>query len=351
MAGLRFATFLLITVWLALTAAALSPAEAQRSPFAVPEAQPAAPATTSPQAPSAYARFWHWVQTTQQDLHRRLAAAVRRLKSEGAAAAWLLVSLSFFYGVVHAVGPGHGKAVISSYVLANERTVRRGIVLSFLAAVVQALSAIVLVTLLAIILNAAGLRIKDTIGELETASYALIALIGAWMLFGQMRRLWRPSLAAHAHDHAHHDHAHHDHHAHDGQGSHAHDDACCDHAHMPDPAELGGDLSIKKAAAIVLAVGIRPCTGAVIVLVFALAHGLFLAGVGATFAMALGTAITVSVLAALAVGSKQVALRFAGGSARWTGWISQAAGLGGSALVLLLGLTLFTASLGPARPF
>ena len=120
---------------------------------------------------------------------------------------------------------------------------------------------------------------------------------------------------------------------------------------MPDPQDLTGNLSWRKAAAIVFAVGIRPCSGAVIVLIFALANGLFFAGVAATFAMAIGTAITVSVLAVLAVGSKQLALRIAGDSGSWSGWILNGAALGGSVLVLMLGATLFIGSLGPARPF
>jgi len=320
---------------------------AQKSPFGVPA--PSGPQTGSTAAPgsagtpaepnverpSFFQRVWIAVLTIQRDMHRQLAAAVRKLKSEGGlAAVWLLASLSFIYGVVHAVGPGHGKAVISSYVLANERTVRRGVLLSFLAALVQAISAICLVAVLAIAMNAAGLKIKAMESYLETASYALIAFVGAWLVVSQARRiLFGDTQHADAHDHGH---------------SHDHD---CGHAHMPDPEALSGNLSWRKAAAIVFAVGVRPCSGAVIVLIFALANGLFFAGVAATFAMALGTAITVSVLAVLAVGSKQLALRIAGDNGQWSGWITNAAALGGSLLVLLLGITLFVGSLGPARPF
>ena len=342
-------------------------ANAQTSPFGVPapgasqsdkQSQSASPGnqTSQPsQEPGFLEKAWTAVLAIQRNLHRQLAGAVKKLKSDGGfAAAWLLASLSFIYGVVHAVGPGHGKAVISSYVLANERTVRRGILLSFLAAIVQAISAICVVVILAIVMNAAGLTIKATETHLETASYALIALVGLWLVVAQLRRIFAGnSNHAHGHDHAHsHGHAHdHDHaHSHDHGHSHAHCDSC-GHAHMPDPQDLEGKLSWRKAAAIVFAVGIRPCSGAVIVLIFALANGLFFAGVAATFAMALGTAITVSALAALAVGSKQLALRIAGDSGNWSGWILNGAALGGSVLVLMLGVTLFFASLGPARPF
>jgi ABC-type nickel/cobalt efflux system permease component RcnA len=99
-----------------------------------------------------------WVAETQQRMQLELAASVRRLKSGNAVTAALaLAGLSFIYGVLHAVGPGHGKAIISSYVVANEETVRRGVVISFLAATMQAVTAVVLVSVFLVVLNATGL--------------------------------------------------------------------------------------------------------------------------------------------------------------------------------------------------
>ena len=120
---------------------------------------------------------------------------------------------------------------------------------------------------------------------------------------------------------------------------------------MVDPSEIAGPVSWRKLAAVVLSVGIRPCSGAVLVLIFALAQGLFWAGVAATFAMALGTAITVSVLATLALGTRKAALVLGGGNARWAEGVWTVCAIGGALLVMMLGLLLFTASLGPARPF
>jgi len=120
---------------------------------------------------------------------------------------------------------------------------------------------------------------------------------------------------------------------------------------MPTPDQLGGTWSWTKALAVAFSVGIRPCTGAIIVLVFAISQGLMWAGVFATFAMALGTAITVSALAAFAVGSRELATRMAGEGSRW-GWrIERAAGLGGAVLVTALGAIFFLGSLQPAVPF
>jgi len=305
---------------------------AQQSPFGAGPSPESGPAAAPRGDPGPLMRFWRWVEQTQQQLYRELASGVRRVKQERAFSAGLaLVLLSFFYGVVHAIGPGHGKAVISSYALANERTARRGVLLAFGSSFVQALSAIVLVGVMAVALNAAGLRIRERVGELETLSYALVAVIGGVMLVAAVRRLWGRRDSAHNQS--------------DG-------DACgCGHAHMPEPQALQGRWSWRSAAAIMLAVGIRPCTGAIVVLVFALTQGMLWAGILSTFAMSLGTALTVSILAAAAVGSRELAARAGGVGSLWAERVQTVAGLGGGFVVMLLGIILFAASLGPARPF
>ena len=113
---------------------------------------------------------------------------------------------------------------------------------------------------------------------------------------------------------------------------------------MPDPKTLSGTVSLKQAWSAVLAVGIRPCSGAIIVLSFALLNGLFLGGVLSVFAMAIGTAITVSILATLAVTAKNAAMRFSSekSSAMRIGAIIE---IIGALFVLLLGILLLTAAL------
>ena len=328
------------------------------------------------------ARAYSWIMTKQSEINRRLAAAVREIRTgDPWFATLMLAGLSFAYGVLHAAGPGHGKAVISSYVLANEQTVRRGIALSFLAAAFQGLSALIVVGILVLVLSATGMTMKSTEAWLETLSWGFVALVGAWLLYTQIKAAWpKPATAnghAHAHNHGHDHHHHHDghHHAHDhghhGHHHHAHahdhdhapsqthahshahhdhehaaDGSCCSHAHMPDPSQLQGPWSWRQAIAIALAVGLRPCTGAILVLVFAISQGLMWAGVFATFAMAIGTAITVSFLAALAVGSRELAMRLGGGKESvWGARVRTAAGIGGACLVLGLGLTLMVGSL------
>jgi len=306
--------------------------------------------------------IWNFVLEGQRQMTKGMTDAVRQLKALGTVnAALVLGFLSFLYGVLHAVGPGHGKFVISSYALANERTVRRGILLSFMAAFIQALSAIILVGILALALKATSLQIKATEAWLETASWGLIALLGAWLLWSQLRGGHaHPSHAASPHGHVHgpdcgHDHAHvgHVHSracAHAAEPDHVHDEHC-GHLHMATPEQLQGAWNWWHAWSLAFSIGVRPCTGAIGVLLLSLSVGLLWAGIFATFTMAIGTALTVSALAAIAVGSRELAKKIAGGTeSPWAATIQKVAAIGGSGLVMVIGATFFIASLRGGPP-
>jgi nickel/cobalt transporter (NicO) family protein len=314
-----------------------------------------APSRAAPfQSSGPIGRLSAWVFNQQQNLQRMLAASVKRMKAGNAmGGALALVALSFVYGILHAVGPGHGKAVISSYVVANEETVRRGVLISFIAAGLQALTAIALVGVLLIGLNATGLQVNAWSNYLESVSYALIAGVGLYLLVTQLGRFWRgwrgvPASHA-AQGHSHHGHGHSDHHH--AHHTHAPGESCDHCDHIVDARKLAGPFSWRKVMAVVLSVGVRPCTGAILVLVFALTQGMFWAGVAATFAMALGTAITVAALASLALGSRELALRLGGANAAWASAVWTTCAIGGALVIFLFGTLLFVGSLGPARPF
>lgn len=296
--------------------------------------------------------FLNWVNTQQQAFYRALTGALKEMRDDGSKV-WLLVGLSFAYGVFHAAGPGHGKAVISSYMLANEVALRRGVMLSFVSALLQAVSAILLIGAVFLFLRGSAISMTDATWFMEVASYALITAFGAWLLWqkagGRLRGLLlgnpaRTLSAAVADRHAHHHNDAHHHHHHDhGPGEVC---ATCGHAHAPDPKMLAGDrFSWRTAWSAVMAVGLRPCSGALIVLTFSFLNGLWLAGIVSVLAMAVGTAITVSVLATLAVTAKNWAVAIAG-DGRAGNRIHAAIEIAGAALVFLLGLTLLTASLG-----
>lgn len=316
-----------------------------------------------------------WILAKQSEFYREMSATIRAAKSDGSAV-WTLLGISFAYGIFHAAGPGHGKAVISSYLVANEETARRGIVLSFASALLQALVAVALVAVLAWLLSSTAKTMCSAEKVIEIASYALIAAFGARLVWtkggGFMRALQAkpaPAMAAaHHHDHDHHDHGHdhghHDHgHHHDGHHphldhAHGHDhshgdghvhDEHCGHSHGPTPDQLAGPGGWQRGLGAIFAVGLRPCSGAILVLVFSLAQGLFLAGIAATFVMGLGTAITVATIAVVAVSAKGIARRLSAGREGSGTLIMRGIEFGAAGLVLLFGLGLLFGYLAAER--
>lgn len=301
------------------------------------------------------------INTYQQQFYRALTTALREMKTEPSKL-WLLVGMSFAYGVFHAAGPGHGKAVISSYMIANEVELKRGVTLSFMSAFMQGLTAIIVVGAVYFVLRGTAISMSDATWVLEAASYVLIILFGCWLLWKKLKAWFAPKSHEH-HDHGHeHDHDDHNHnhghnhdHEHEHGHAHSHDhshdhlspgETCssCGHAHMPDPKSLSGDLTLKQAWSAVIAVGLRPCSGAVIVLSFALLHNLYLGGILSVFAMSIGTAITVSILATLAVTAKNTAVRFAN-SDRAAMRIGSIIEVFGAVLIIVLGVLLLGAVL------
>jgi nickel/cobalt exporter len=335
----KIAIFGLSVAAILLVAALLEGAFAQGSPFGGPR-----PGTS----PVPASGIVGWLFAKQAEFYRQFSGLIRASKEDGSAA-WSLMGLAFLYGIFHAAGPGHGKAVISSYLVANEETWVRGVVLSFLSAILQAIVAVVVVGIAAVLLHSSASTMNSAVNWIEMASYTLIILVGLrllWVkgraLIAALRALGRPAgpvgaavTPAHAvhdhHDHDHgHDHAHcdrpdHVHAAEPGHESHAdhdHDHAHHDHehdhasawghAHAPEPEDLAGPGGWRRGLTAIVAVGLRPCSGAILVLVFALAQGLFWVGVASTFVMGLGTFITVAVIATIAVGARAWAQRVAG---------------------------------------
>lgn len=299
-----------------------------------------------------------WLLAKQSEFYRQMSSTIRAAKSDGSAV-WTLLFISFAYGIFHAAGPGHGKAVIASYLVANRETARRGIALSFASALMQSLVAILIVGISAWILNATAKTMCKAEGAIEIASYGLIALFGLRLVWVKGRTFIRalqaaqpvPAIAGVPHDHHDHDHHHHhdahdhghDHHDHGhahAHHHHAHDhihDEHCGHSHGPTPSELAGPGGWRRGFAAILTVGIRPCSGAILVLVFALAQGLFWAGIAATFLMGLGTAITVAAIAVIAVSAKDIAGRLSAGRDGGGALFMRGIEFGAAALVLLFG--------------
>lgn len=325
-----FQRFALLTLAFGLTALLLHAGSASaqaRNPFSVGISE----------GGGYYTGFAGWLLAKQAEFERLLSTAVRAVRTDRSAM-WTLTGLSFAYGVFHAAGPGHGKAVVSSYLLANERALRRGLVISLFAALLQGVVAIVLIGILALVLHATSPVMRDTASLIEKASFAGISLLGLWLVWRKGRELFCAWTNPHATPPA------------APSASAFACEACepaegpvdlgyCSHC-MPDPRKFGGDFSWKSAAMTVFAAGVRPCSGAILILVFALAQGLFLVGVGATFAMSLGTAVTTAGLASLAVLAKDVALRVTKPASRRALLIARGAEFAAACLVLVFGVAL-----------
>jgi nickel/cobalt exporter len=323
-----------------LADSALHPLLAQ-SPFGAPRAAPDAQ----------LGGIVGWLLAKQSEFYREMSATIRAAKSDGSAV-WTLLAISFAYGIFHAAGPGHGKAVISSYLVANEETARRGIALSFASALMQALVAVAIVGICAWLLNATAKTMCGAERAIEIASYALIAAFGArlvWTKGGGFFRALQARRPVHAMAVAHHHHGHGHHHDHDHHHEeHVHDEHC-GHSHGPTPDQLAGPGGWRRGFGAIFAVGIRPCSGAILVLVFALAQGLFWAGVAATFVMGLGTAITVATIAVIAVSAKDLARRLSAGRDGGGALVMRGVEFAAAGLVLLLGVGLLAGYIAAER--
>jgi len=253
-----------------------------------------------------------WIQSA-------LAGAIRQLRADRAGALAALLGLSFAYGVFHAAGPGHGKMLIGGYGMATRIRLAPLAAIAILSSLAQATVAVALVYAGITLFGWTRDRLVEGTDQVTApVSYAIVALIGLWLMVRGWRGLRRgqgdgraaaPGPDAmrthrdHAHDPARNDHDH----------DHVHD-AHCGHAHAPTPAQVARLTGWRDTAALVAGVAVRPCTGALFVLILTWQLGVALAGVAGAFVMGLGTAVVTSGAALLSVWAREGALQELGGS-------------------------------------
>jgi len=269
----------------------------------------------------------------QTKLNREITSTLREAKNgDSFWPGMVIIALSFAYGVFHAAGPGHGKMITTTYFLSRDAGWRQGVAMGSLIAAVQAVSAIVMVGGLTLILNLGPAAVTRNGLILEAVSYALIAALGALMalriLQGRDDCCDHHGPGMHHHDHAHH----HDHH-HSDTGHH-------DHGHDSVAATQSSWQMISTG----IVAGLRPCTGSILVLLFTLANGMFLIGVGAAFAMAIGVAITISLIGLAAIGIRTGTQHLFSLSETSSGIIRRTVGFAGAATITLFGVMLLLAS-------
>lgn len=270
----------------------------------------------------------------QRDLHRSLTLAITELSRTPTTGTWLsLLGVSFAYGVFHAAGPGHGKAVLATYLASHGGATRRALGLSFAASLLQGVTAIAMVTVLVHGLGWVTRQAMGSVVWVEQASFILVAMLGAWLCWRAIKQLRRAYVSSH-HDVVEHSHSH----------DHAH---CCGGAHHIEPQQA---LDWRTALMTVGAIGMRPCTGAVLMLGAASLLGQFYVGVASVIAMSLGTGITVSFLAIASIVARGWAAkrlqkqRSQQVTEKVAGWVA----LTGGVLIITLGVSLSLA--GAAQP-
>ncbi|MEA9392457.1 nickel/cobalt transporter [Acerihabitans sp. TG2] len=285
----------------------------------------------------------YWPQIFEQSvlwqklLHQHLVLLIQRVQENPSRAGSGLLWFSLLYGVLHAIGPGHGKMVISTYLATHRSRLKMSLYMTLAASLLQGAVAIVLVSSVLVVLRLSSRFLH--LGEfwLEKSSYLLMAVLGLILCQRAARRGWS-IIATRNH-----------HHHHDGCG--------CGHHHLPDGEQLKTVDGWRTRLAVILAMGIRPCSGAVLVLLFAKVLGVYLWGVLAAIVMAFGSSFTLLLVALLVFWSRQLAQKLAqhhdGGSGAGVAW--SILSFAGGALLILVGVVLYISAqpmfMGGIGPF
>ncbi len=277
--------FTLLTALIIICDPTLAQTTPKKMPFGIGGAEGAAIPPTNALAA--------WILAKQSEFYKAINAAVIAAKSDGTATLYLSW-LAFAYGAFHAAGPGHGKAIIASYMVANENALKRGVSLSFMAAALQGCVAIAIIAVISLLFHGTAKDMTQAGSYIEIASYTAMFTLGLWLVWRKARSFIAALRGNIAHVHS----------------------VDCNHNHMPLPS-TSNTLNWREIIATVFGAGLRPCTGAILVLVFSLAQGILFAGIVAVIAMSLGTALTTSIIAVLAVYAKVFALKLASGNSRF----------------------------------
>jgi ABC-type nickel/cobalt efflux system permease component RcnA len=224
-----------------------------------------------------------WALEGQRAAQTAMARGLRALRAGEPAALAGFLGVCFGYGFFHAVGPGHGKLLIGGYGAARAVGAARLSAIAVASSLAQGVTAVALVGAGLWVWQLGRARMTDMADRLfAPLSFAAIALVGLWLVWRGARALWAARAAARRGGHA--------------PAGHGTVCATCGHAHGPDPSALARATGWRDVAALVGAVAIRPCTGALFVLILTAQMGIFALGVAGTVAMALGTAsVTVAV--------------------------------------------------------
>ncbi len=275
--------------------------------------------------------FW------QRDVNQQMSGLLKAVADNPTAAGGSLLIFSFLYGVLHALGPGHGKIVITTWLATHPSKLKSSIGITLASSLLQGGVAIALVVGVLTLLQLPARDLHMSSFWLEKGSYALVGVLGlmlCWRALKKLRILLRkPTFKAFM--------PHHVHDAHCG----------CGHQHLPGPTQIQRANDWRARTMIVLSMGMRPCSGAIMVLLFSKVIGVFSWGVASALAMAAGTGLTISSLALLVHGFRQLAVRLSGNKApvlwRQVGWTTLA--LAGGVVLLVAAVMMWISAVPVGR--
>lgn len=278
----------------------------------------------------------------QREVNIQMSTLLKAVAENPTKAGGTLLLFSFVYGVLHALGPGHGKVVITTWLATHSSKLKPAIGLTLASSLLQGLVAILLVVVVLSLLALPARQLHLSGYWLEKGSYLLVGVLGlllCWRALKRLRQLLQaPRFRAFTPHHVH------------------HDNCGCGHQHLPTQSQLqnGGDWRARLV--IVLSMGMRPCSGAIMVLLFSKVIGVFAWGVASALAMAAGTSLTISGLALLVHGFRQLAVKLSGKRApvlwRQIGWTTLA--LAGGVVLVSAAVVMWMSALPPGgglRPF
>ncbi|WP_367165168.1 nickel/cobalt transporter [Kosakonia cowanii] len=278
----------------------------------------------------------------QREVNIQMSTLLKAVAENPTRAGGTLLLFSFVYGVLHALGPGHGKVVITTWLATHPSKLKPAIGLTLASSLLQGLVAILLVVVVLSLLALPARQLHLSGYWLEKGSYLLVGVLGlllCWRALKRLRQLLQaPKFRAFTPHHVH------------------HDNCGCGHQHLPTQSQLqnGGDWRARLV--IVLSMGMRPCSGAIMVLLFSKVIGVFAWGVASALAMAAGTSLTISGLALLVHGFRQLAVKISGKRApvlwRQIGWTTLA--LAGGVVLVSAAVVMWMSALPPGgglRPF
>ena len=273
----------------------------------------------------------------QRDVNQQMSGLLQAVAENPTQAGGALLLFSFVYGVLHALGPGHGKVVITTWLATHPSKLKSSIGLTLAASLLQGLVAIGLVVVVLTLLRLPARQLHLSSFWLEKGSYALVGVLGlllCWRALKKLRMLLRkPTFTAFT-------------------PHHVHDQHCgCGHQHMPDPKRLERDEDWRARLMIILSMGMRPCSGAIMVLLFSKVIGVFGWGVASALAMAAGTSLTISSLALLVHVFRTLAVKLSGNKTpvlwRQVGWTTLA--LAGGAVLVAAAVVMWVSAVPVGR--